>query len=235
MLYWHNFYVSLLFNLIIYVRCGKKMLAYGDQLMKKIIYSTLLTIALLFSIQITVNAATLGLTTQNPTLGSNSVTFDYLEFSGDGDLSSFGGEINSSNGVTPIGLTDLSFGIGFPIATPTSGATGFFDLFDDNGQFLGGDLFAVGFTEDVIELQFNNLVGSSAGNFGSSVLALITFDDPLGTNPFNSLIDGNFYSASVSISNVVSVSEPTVISIFVLALFLMGIVLLKRRNTIRTI
>ncbi len=196
--------------------------------MKKIIYSILLTITLLFSTQLTLNAATLGLTTQDPTLGSSAIVVDYLEFSGDGDLASFGAGIDSSSGVTPLGITDLSFGAAFPLATPTIGATGFLDIFDANGQFLAGDLFAVGFTQNVIELQFNNLIGSATGSFGSSVLALVTFDDPLGTNPFNSLVDGNSYDASVRILNVASVSEPAILSIFVLTLFLMGFNRLRR-------
>ncbi len=206
--------------------------------MKRKIHSTLLTITLIFSIQITATAASLGLTTQSPTLGSSSAFIDYLEFGGDGDISSFFNSLNSSSGVTPVGLTDLSFGVGFSLATPTVGATGFFDIFDDNGQFLAGDLFAVGFTEDIIELQFNNLIGSAAGSFGNSVLALVTFDDPLGPNPFNSFIDGNFYTASVSISDVVatvtSVSEPAILSIFILALFLMGFTRLRRSNATHT-
>ena len=202
--------------------------------MKKIIYSIVLTIALFFSMQLTVSAATLGLTTQDPTLGSSSIVVDYLQFGGDGDLASFGAGIDSSSGVTPTGFADLSFDAAFPLATPTIGATGFFDIFDNNGQFLAGDLMAVGFTQDVVELQFNNLIGSAASSFGSSVLALITFDDALGLNPFNSFIDGDFYTASVSISNVVedvgSASEPTILSIFILALFLMGFTRLRHRN-----
>jgi len=194
--------------------------------MKKIIYSTLLTIALFLSVTHTVTAASLGLTTQSPTLGSSFIFVDYFEFDGDGDLSSLFNSIDSSSGVTPIGITDFSFGIGFPLVTPTVGATGFFEILDDNGQFLGGDLLAVGFTEDVIELQFNNLIGSAASSFGNSVLALISFDDPLGPNPFNSFIDGDFYTAAVSISNVspsAQVPEPSMLSILILALFLMSI------------
>ncbi len=190
--------------------------------MKKIIHSLLLAFALLFSVQLTVNAATLGLTTQNPTLGSSSVIVDYLEFGSDGDLLSFFSAIDSSNGVTPVGSTVLDFNAAFPLATPTIGATGFFDIFDDNGQFLSGDLLAVGFTEDVVELQFNNLIGSAAGSFGNSVLALVAFDDPLGPNPFNSFIDGDFYTASVSISSVVlpvaSVSEPNILGLLFISL-----------------
>jgi len=188
--------------------------------MKNIIYSSLLTLTLLLSLPLTTSAASLGLTIQGPTLGSSSITIDYLEFGGDGDLSSFGAGIDSSNGVIPLGINDLSFSAAFSLAAPTIGATGFFDIFDDSGQFLSGNLFAVGFTENVIELQFNNLIGSAAGSFGNSVLALVAFDDPLGLNPFNSFIDGEFYPASVDILNVVA--EPTILSLFVLALLLMG-------------
>ncbi len=185
--------------------------------MKKTIYNTLLSIALLVSMQLTATAALLGLTTQNPTLGSSSVSIDYLEFGGDGDLSSLFNSIDLSSGVTPVGQAALYFSVGFPLATPTIGATGFFDIFDDNGQFLAGDLLAVGFTEGVIELQFNNLIGSAAGSFGNSVLALINFDDPLGANPFNAFLDGNIYTASVSISNVVinEAPEPHILALFV--------------------
>lgn len=199
-------------------------------IMKKIIYNLLLTIALLLSTQLTATAASLGLTTGNPTLGSSFAFVDYLEFGGDGDLSSFFNPIDSSSGVTPVGFADLTFGVGFSLATPTLGATGFFDIFDNNGLFLGGDLLAVGFTQDVVELQFDNLIGSAAGSFGNSVLALVSFNDPLGSNPFNSFVDGDFYTASISISNVVS--EPTVLSIFILALFLMNFIRFMRRNAV---
>ncbi len=183
--------------------------------------------------QLTATAASLGLTTQSPTLGSSFAFVDYLEFGGDGDLSSFFNSIDSSSGVTPVGFSDLSFGVGFPLATPTIGATGFFDIFDDNGQFLAGDLLAVGFTEDVIELQFNNLIGSVAGSFGSSVLALITFDDSLGPNPFNTFLDGDFYTASVSISNVVNentnaVPEPNILALLFISL--VGMFLYRRKT-----
>lgn len=195
--------------------------------MKKIISHILLSIALFFSIQLTTTAASLGLSTQGPTLGSSFALVDYLEFGGDGDLSSFFNPIDSSNGVAPVGLSDLSLSAAFPLTSPTTGATGFFDIFDDNGLFLGGDLLAVGFTQDVIELQFDNLIGSAAGSFGSSIQASITFDDSLGSNPFGSLIDGNFYTASINIANVVPVSEPH--SLGLLVFCLAGVLFYRRR------
>ena len=107
-----------------------------------------------------------------------------------------------TDGVSPNGFTEIGFGIGFSLADPTTGLSGGFDIFDEDGFFLGGDLFAVGYTENVIELQFDNLSGSSAGLFDTSVLALIALDDPVGADPFASLFDGDSLGASITVSNV---------------------------------
>lgn len=178
-------------------------------------------------------AATLGLTTEAPILSSSTAFIDYLEFAPDGDLSTFGAEVDFTDGVSPNGFTEIGFGIGFSLADPTTGLSGGFDIFDEDGFFLGGDLFAVGFIEDVIELQFNNLSGSGAGSFGTSVLALITFDDPLGANPFASLFDGDSLGASITISDVASSTVapiPVPAGLPLLLTGLGGIVLLRRRN-----
>ena len=178
----------------------------------------------------TANATPLGLTTEAPTIESSFAIVDYLEFGPDGDLSTFGAEVDFTDGVSPNGLTEIGFGIGFSLADPTSGATGGFDIFDEDGLFLDGDLLAVGFTEDIVELQFGNLGGSGAGSFGSSVLALIAFDDPLGPNPFASLIDGNAYVASVSISSVVSLPLPATLPLLLAGLLGMGLIERSRKN-----
>ena len=198
-------------------------------------YKTLFTIFLLITLLLVLPAwsfgASLGLNTGLPTLKSSAAFIDYLEFGPDGDLSTFGAEVDFVDGVSPMGFTELSFGVGFALADPTVGATGGFDIFDDNGLFLGGDLFAVGFVEDVIELQFDQLIGNGAGNFGSSVLVQVMFDAPLGTNPFASLVDGNFYSASVRVLNVVDIStvpEPAVFPLLLSAL--VGTGWLRRRR-----
>ncbi len=197
--------------------------------MKKIIYKgLLLSILLIFTISLKANATTLGLTTQDPSLTSSFAFVDYFEFGTDGDLSSFGGVIDSSSGISPFGLTELSFGIGFSLADPTNTATGGFDVFDGNGLFLGGDLLAVGYTENVIEFQFDQLIGSAANSFGSSVLMLISFVDQLGANPFAGLVDGTFYDASVNITSVVPVSEPAMVSIIILGFILISLIRTKR-------
>ncbi|SFR06274.1 VPLPA-CTERM sorting domain-containing protein [Poseidonocella sedimentorum] len=149
-------------------------------------------------------AATLGLTTAAPSLSSSTGLISYFDVDPDGDLSTGGAEVDATDGVSPSGFTEIGFGVGFSLADPTTGLTGGFDVFDDDGLFLGGDLFAVGFTEDVIELHFNNLSGSGASAFGTSVLALIVFDDPLGANPFAALLDGDELGASITISDVVA-------------------------------
>lgn len=174
------------------------------------------------------SAASLNLLTGSATIGSNSASIDYLEIATDGDLSTFGAEVDFTDGVSPVGFTEIGFGIGFSIADPTSGATGGFDIFDDNGLFLDGDVLAVGFTDSVIEFEFGNLSGSGAGSFGSSVLALISFDDALGANPFASLVDGDFYSASISISNVTPIPLPAGFPL--LAAGLGGLLILRRHK-----
>lgn len=147
-------------------------------------------------------AAPLGLATQAPTIQSSFAFIDFFEFFGDGDLSSFGAAVDSTDGVSPNGFAEIGFGIGFDLADPTTGATGGFDVFDDDGLFLGGNLKSVGFSENVIELEFDNLVGAGAAAFNSSVLMRIAFDDVLGPDPFSGLVDGNPYTGSLSISNV---------------------------------
>ncbi len=151
-------------------------------------------------------AATLGLTTGAPSFSSSTAFIDFLDFDPDGDLSTFGVEVVATDGVTPVGLTEIGFGIGYSLADPTGDFSGGFDIFDEDGEFLAGDLLAVGFTEDVIEFEFGNLTGSGAGDFGASVLALIAFDDPLGMNPFNGFLDGDSLGASITVLNVVDTS-----------------------------
>ena len=167
-------------------------------------------------------AASLGLSIALPTLQASISSIDYLEFGPDGDLSTFGAGVDITDGVSPVGVTGLGFGIGFSLANPIIGATGGFDVTDQNGLFLTGNLIAVGFSDDVIELQFGSLSGAGAGSFGSTVLARLAFGDPLGPNPFISLVDGEFYSASITISNVSAVPLPAALPLFLSALFGFG-------------
>lgn len=196
--------------------------------MKKTIYRGLFVLLFVFALPFTAKATTLGLTTQGPSLDSSFAFVDYFEFGTDGDLSSFGGIIDSSNGISPSGFTEFSFGVGFSLSDPTNTATGGFDVSDENGLFLSGDLAAVGFTENVIEFLFDHLTGAAAAaDFGSSVLMMISFVDQLGANPYGGLIDGTFYDTSVNIARVVP--EPQTLVLCALALVSMGF--MRRRQS----
>lgn len=174
----------------------------------KTIVSGYLAFVLAVALSGNANAASLGLTTAPPTLSASSAIVDFFEFGPDGDLSAFGAIVDFTDGVSPTGLTEIGFGVGYPIANPTIGATGGFSISDDDGLFLGGDVIAVGFSEDGIELQFGNLSGSGAASFGASVLMRLQFDDALGVDPFAVLVDGDSYAASINVSNVAPVPLP---------------------------
>ena len=148
------------------------------------------------------SAATLGLTTGDPTVTASGATVDYLEFVG-GNLSTFAA-IDTTSGISLGAFPQLSFGVGFDLLDPTTGLSGGFGINDVSGQVLTGDLIAVGFTDSVIELQFGNLMGSAVGDFGASVLATVSFSDALGPNPFSSLVNFTRYGASITIANVQS-------------------------------
>ena len=149
-----------------------------------------------------VNAATLGLDTEAPIAEASFAFVDYLDFDPDGDLSSFGAEVDYTDGLSLTGFAEIGFGVGFSLADPEADASGGFDLTDDTGIVLTGDLEAVGFFDDTIELLFGSLAGNGAGAFGDQVLATIIFDDPLGPNPFAAFLDGESYVASISLENV---------------------------------
>ena len=164
-------------------------------------------ILIFVSVSLNAQASTLGLDTEPPTIESSFAVIDYFEFLSDGDLSIFGAVVDFTDGVSPNGFTEIGFGVGFDLSNPTIGATGGFDVFDQTGLFFGGNLEAVGFSDDLIEFRFGSLLGAAAGSFNTSVLMVIAFDDALGPNPFDVLVDGNSYTASVSISNVREVSQ----------------------------
>ena len=163
-------------------------------------------------------AAPLGLDTTTPLLTADDAVVDFLTFGSDGDLSTFGAEITTFDGLTPNGFTELSFGVGVSLGDPTTGLAGGFDIIDAGGLFLIGDIVALGFADDLIEFQFGNLSGPGAGAFGDTVLASINFVDPLGPDPFANLVDGAFYQASITLANVVAVPEPAALALLLAGL-----------------
>lgn len=175
-------------------------------------------------------AATLGISTEAPMLGASAATVDYFEIVTDGDLSSFGAVVDAIDGLSPTGVAEIGFGVGFGLADPTTGAAGGFDVYDDNGLLLGGDLQAVGYTEDTIEFEFGSLAGSAVGSFNESVLMLISFTDSLGMNPFAALEDGTAYPVTISVSNVTPVPVPAALPLFMSAAGLLGMYARRRQS-----
>ncbi len=191
--------------------------------MKNPISAVLLGLCLTFGATVA-TGATLGLNTGTPTVSASEVFVDFLNDDPFGDLSAFGA-VTGENGVVLAALAELGVGVGFDLSDPTSGLTGGFDILDDIGSFLGGDLIAVGFAEDLIELQFGNLTGYGVDAFNSTVLMTIVFDDPanaLGANPFDDLVEGFPYEASITIANVTPVPLPAALPLLLVGLAGMG-------------
>jgi len=176
----------------------------------------------------TSSAATLGLTSEAPILSSSTAFIDFFDLDPDGDLSAFGAEVDTTDGVSTVGFTEIGFGFGYSLSDPSGDFSGGFDVFDEDGEFLAGELLAVGFTEDLIELQFGNLGGAGAGVFGSSVLIMISFDDSLGPNPFSAFVDGDVLGASISIASVAPIPLPAGLPLLLTGIG--GIALLRRRG-----
>ena len=148
-------------------------------------------------------AASLGLDTTDPVLTVDPANVTFSDLFGEGDLSMFD-LVTDISGLTTNGDVTLGFGVGFDLIDPTMALSGGFDLSDDDGLLLSGNLTATGFGDDVIELQFDSLSGSATGAFSDMVLLEIVFDpaDGLSDAPFGNLEDLTTYMATVTLSNV---------------------------------
>lgn len=173
-------------------------------------------------------AASLGLATTTPSIAADAATVEVILFGSLSELFTFDAEVTSIRGFTPTGDVTLSLAIGFDEADPLGTASGGFDVFDDNGEVLAGDLVAVGFGDSALEFEFGLLSGGNAGLFGSTVLMTVLFDDPLGTDPFGALFDGAALDASITVENVVSAVVPAPLSLPLLATALAGLVGARR-------
>lgn len=171
-----------------------------------------------------IGALAIGTSVSAATLTSSVVDVEYAEpFAGEGELSVVLADVDGFTGSAPDGLATLDIVAGFGTADPMNisdlAFSGFIDVSDDNGRFLVGDLASISFGTDLIELGFNNLTGSSAASYGSSIIAQISFDDTLGANPFSAFVDGELYGASVNISSSVApVPLPTGLPLLLISL-----------------
>lgn len=158
------------------------------------------------------HAATLGLQTSAPTIGAGGAA-DYLEFGPDGDLSLFGGVVTVSSLTTlDVATADLSFGVGFDLADPETGASGGFSVFDAQGLYLAGDLIDLGVrgfraVDSIVELHFGNLTGRGTSEWTQTLLMNVIFDG-LGDDPFAFFFDGDAYDVEIGVFAVVGGPEP---------------------------
>ena len=177
-------------------------------------------------------AAPLDLDTTTPMLTAAGAFVDFLSFDPDGDLSTFFAEVTTFDGIVSNAPADISFGVGFSVANPVTSFSGGLDIFDNVGVFLRGDIAAIGFAEDLIEFEFDNLSGPGIASFGNSVLLSIDFTDSLGANPFDSLVDGQSYEASLTLANVAAIPTPAVLPLLLAGLGAFGLCRLVVRGRI---
>ena len=153
------------------------------------------------------SAATLGLLTSAPTIGAEG-DVEYLEFGPDGDVSMFAGAVTVSSLTTlDVGSAEMDFGVGFDLADPVGTATGGFSVYDIGGDYLSGDLLAVGFRSlgafrSLIEFQFGNLTGRGASEWTDTLLMNVIIPDP-SDNPFSLFMDGDVVAAEIGVFAVV--------------------------------
>jgi len=96
---------------------------------------------------------------------------------------------------------ELDFGVGFSLSDPIGDASGGFSVFDGGGEYLSGDLLAVGFrgfgaARSIIELQFGNLTGRGASEWTDSLLMNVIFNG-LGDDPFAAVQDGDIFDVDI--------------------------------------
>lgn len=167
-------------------------------------------------------------TATDPSVSATPVDVDIVNLGSSIDL--FGlFDISSSSGIMPNGLAAGDFLLTLDTVDP-SFSFGDFTIDDDDGLFLSGDLSDFTTSDDLIEVLFENVNGSAAGDFGSSVLASIAFNsavgDPLG-------LDGIF-DATVTFSavdtGVAPIPLPAALPMLAGGLGLIGFVGMRRKR-----
>jgi hypothetical protein len=180
----------------------------------------------------TANAAPLDLETITPTFTAANSTVEFFEdfpSLGEGELLAFGATITAADGVNPIAPATIDFTFGFPLTDPTDNPSGFFDVVDGSfSSVLSGDtVLALGFSENLVEVQFGNHTGSAGTDFNDSVLLSIAFADDLGADPFGALVGGGFYDATLTLANVAEVPAPAALPLLLTGLA--GLALFRKR------
>jgi hypothetical protein len=192
------------------------------------------------------SAATLGLTTGDPTIVAEDATVVYSESDPTADLFTLGATIDVAQGIGGTLLSTLGFTLTFPIDDPLSPLFASLTIRNDaGGLFLGSvSLVALGFDDTLIELQFGDLSGAGVGDFGETVLLTILFGDllpqpqvasllsgQLGANPFDDLVPG-IYTADIEVANVLPNTQvvPLPATLPLLGAALLGLAAQRRRG-----
>lgn len=189
-----------------------------------------------------VQAATLGLITSAPTIGAEG-ELEYFEFGPDGDISMFGAQVTVSSLTTlDVSTAELDFGVGFSLADPVGDASGGFSVLDGGGEYLSGDLLAVGFrgfgaTRSIIELQFGNFTGRGASEWTGSLLMNVIFNG-LGADPFATVEDGDVFDVAIGMFAVqggITDPDPSPVPLPAPALLMLaslgGFLVMKRKES----
>jgi len=172
------------------------------------------------------DASRLNVITDAPFIDIVFPVADYVEFGGIGDLSIFDAE-GVSFDLAPAGMLLFDILVDFDATEPYATANGAFFSMDDDGAFLDGTLVKAGFAGDILQLLFDDLSGSAAGDFGRFVLIELEFIDPFpGTDPLRNLVDGTAYDVAATLSSVAAIPVPAALPL--LAGALGGLVLLRR-------
>lgn len=174
------------------------------------------------------DASRLNVITDAPFIDIVFPVADYAEFDGTGDLSIFGAE-GVSFDLAPVGPLFFDILVEFDTTDPYATASGAFFSMDDDGAFLDGTLVQAGFADDILQLLFDDLTGSAAGDFTRFVLIELEFIAPFpGTDPLRNLADGTAYDVAATLSAVAAIPVPAALPL--LAGALGGLVLLRRRG-----
>lgn len=171
------------------------------------------------------HAASLNLTTGDPTVVAGQATVDFAF----GELIVLDQFVTSTSG-DDVASADTVF-------ASSDAVTGGFSISDSSlTELAGGDLIASGFTDNTIEFLFGVLSGTAASAYDSGqALVEVDFGSVFSgrTSIFDQLVDGDFYSATVTVSAVTAIAPiPLPAGIVLMLSGLVGLGVASRRRKI---
>ncbi|MGC9417982.1 MAG: hypothetical protein ACP5EN_03335 [Rhodovulum sp.] len=169
--------------------------------MINLLKSALVSLALSVATAGVASAASLGLATKAlPVVDIVFAEAVYFETGGTGDLFWTAPALGLATAVPSASEAEFDIALTFDIANPYGSVTGALLSADRDGNpYLEGDLVAIGFQDDLLELLFGNLSGSAAPAFGSQALVELFFIGPVGADPLAGLSDLGVYDLAGTI------------------------------------